>query len=165
MPTTISDKKFRVWGVEILDEDGQPFPTVFDLPPNTSVTFSSSDETIAPLTLLPDGFHVEVHSGKVGTATVTATPVGLPDTFQPISDEVNIRNSGPGTMVGTWSDEQDETASAVAPTAALRAAATMAVKSKIAARGPEVTPAQRRALKEQADQAAAARHRQDSGRG
>lgn len=102
---TMTDKQHVAAGVSILDQDGQPFLT---LPPGITVTFSTSDSTIAGVTVQPDGMNIDVTSGNVGIATVTALVAGMPT--GDISDTlaVAVTNSAPGSVNFTVGSPVDE---------------------------------------------------------
>jgi hypothetical protein len=92
-------------GVSIVDADGQPFST---LPPGVTVDFVSSDPAVAAVTVLADGMNIEVGSGQVGTATVTATATFPDATVFSDTLAVAVQNSAPGSVnftVGTPIDE------------------------------------------------------------
>lgn len=92
-------------GVTVLDQDGQPFAT---LPDGVTVSFTSSDVLVAPVTQSTENpFNCTVTSGVVGTAVITAAITGggldLSDTLA-----VAVQNSAPGSAnftVGTPVDE------------------------------------------------------------
>jgi uncharacterized protein YjdB len=92
-------------GVTILDEDSQPFAT---LPPGITVTFVSSEPTVADFVMGSDGMNGEVTSGAVGSSIITATVVGLPAGTLSDTLAVAVINSAPGSVtltVGTPVDE------------------------------------------------------------
>lgn len=102
---TLNDKQHVGAGISILDQDGQPFESV---PPGVGVAFVSSDETVAGVIVQPDGLNIDVTSGRVGQAVITAT-VTLADNST-LSDtlSVAVQNSAPGSLnftVGTPVDE------------------------------------------------------------
>lgn len=102
---TMTDKQHVGAGVSILDADGQPYAA---LPSGVTVNFESSDAAVAPITVLEDGMNIDVASGTVGNAVITATVAGVGDA--PISDtlSVAVQNSAPGSInftVGTPVDE------------------------------------------------------------
>ena len=102
---TITDKQHVGAGISLIDQDGQPFATK---PDNVSVTFVSSDPSIADFVVDADGLNGDVTSGVVGSTVITAT-VTLPD-GSVISDTlaVAVQNSAPGAVnftVGTPVEE------------------------------------------------------------
>lgn len=102
---TLTDKQHVGAGISILDQDGQPFSEV---PAGAAVVFASSDDSVAGIVVQPDGLNIDVTSGKVGQAVITAT-VTLPDNSV-LSDtlSVAVQNSLPGSAnftVGTPVDE------------------------------------------------------------
>ncbi|MGH6802588.1 MAG: hypothetical protein ACREC3_04385 [Methyloceanibacter sp.] len=103
---TMTDRQHVAAGISLLDADGQPFTEV---PPGVSVSFSSSDPTVADFVVGPDGFNGDVTSGLVGSAIITALVV-LPDLTE-LSDTlaVAVINSAPGTLSFTVGVPVDET--------------------------------------------------------
>lgn len=108
MPGSIqmSDKQHCPAGVTILDEDGQPFAS---LPDGYTLSFSSSDPSVADFTVGEDGMNGDISSGKVGTATISCS-VNAPDgTSQSDSLSVAVTNSKPGVPNFTAGTPVDET--------------------------------------------------------
>lgn len=102
---TLTDKQQVSAGITILDQDGQPFASV---PPGANVTFSTSDPEVAPITVAADGLNINVTSGKVGHATITASASLADGTTLGDTLEVDVVNSTPGSLnftVGTPTDE------------------------------------------------------------
>lgn len=102
---TLSNRQRVGAGISILDQDGQPFA---EKPPGATVAFSSSDPAVAGIVVAEDGLNIEVSSGLVGQAVITAS-VTLSDSTS-LSDtlSVAVQNSLPGSLnftVGTPSDE------------------------------------------------------------
>lgn len=104
---TMTDKQKVGAGISLLDADGQAFAQP---PEGTTVTFESSDSAVASVSVDPlNPFNIEVGSGLVGAAIITATvqSVDLPG---PLTDTlaVAVTNSAPGSLnftVGTPIDE------------------------------------------------------------
>lgn len=101
---TLTDRQHVGAGISLLDQDGQPFA---EAPPGVTVAFSSSDETVAGIVPV-DTFNIDVTSGRVGSAIITAN-VTLADSSV-LSDTlaVAVINSQPGALnftVGTPVDE------------------------------------------------------------
>lgn len=99
-------------GVQILDQDAQPYTT---LPEGASVTFTSDNPTVATVTPREDGFNADVASGQVGSARISVHAEGFNDpvTNTPIAIEddlvrVIVRNSAPGRLNTTVGAPEDE---------------------------------------------------------
>lgn len=102
---TLTNKQHVAAGVSILDQDGQPFA---ELPTGITVQFESSNPSVASFNVEPDGMNIDVLSGVVGTAVITATVAGLP--AGPLSDTlaVAVQNSAPGSANFTVGSPQEE---------------------------------------------------------
>jgi len=94
-------------GVTILDQGKPPQP--FDtLPDGVTITFTSSDPNIAPVTVRPDGMNADVASEKVGTATITVHADGLATAVLDDTVTITIKNAAVGSLnltVGAPTDE------------------------------------------------------------
>ena len=102
---TITDKQHVSAGITLLDADGQPFATK---PDGVSVSFSSSDPTVADFVVGADGLNGDVTSGKVGSAVITAAVAMADGTTISDTLAVAVVNSVPGSAnftVGTPVDE------------------------------------------------------------
>jgi len=102
---TMNDKQKCAAGVSILDADGQPFAT---LPDGVVAAFASSDAAVADFVVDADGMNGTVTSGKVGTATITAT-VSMPGAAD-VTDSISVvvTNSAPGAVNFTAGTPVDE---------------------------------------------------------
>lgn len=103
---TMTNRQKVSAGISVVDQDGQAITTP---PPGLTVTFTSSNDLVAPVIQDPaNAFNCEVTSGQVGSAIVTAEVAGLGPA--PVTDTlaVSIINSAPGSLnftVGTPIDE------------------------------------------------------------
>jgi len=94
-------------GATILDQDGQPYAA---LPEGATLSFTSSDPSVAAVTVREDGINADVTSGTNGTATITVdyVPAGEDPDLPSETVEVTVVNSNPATMnltVGAPTDE------------------------------------------------------------
>src|SRR5689334_12663932 len=91
----LTDKQHVAAGITILDEDGQPFAT---LPAGVVAAFASSDPAVADFVVGPDGMNGDVTSGKVGSATLTATVTFGDGATKVDTLDVVVTNSAPGSV-------------------------------------------------------------------
>lgn len=107
MPTsiTINDRQHVGAGISILDQDGQPF---VDLPSGITVQFASDNPAVADFTVAADGMNIDVTSGQVGNAIITATVNGLPSGALTDTLAVAVQNSLPGSANFTVGQPIDE---------------------------------------------------------
>lgn len=91
---TLTDKQHVTAGVTILDEDGQAFEV---LPEGFALSFVSDNPDVAGVNEL-DATHIEVTSGKVGFATITASATFPDGTAKTDSLAVTVINSAPGAL-------------------------------------------------------------------
>src|SRR6185436_11515219 len=93
---TLTNRQKVSAGVSIVDQDGQPFA---EKPEGVTVEFSTSDPAVADFTVAEDGMNIEISSGQVGNAVITARVNGIPNLGE-ISDtlSVAVQNSAPGSL-------------------------------------------------------------------
>jgi len=102
---TMTDKQHVAAGVSILDQDGQPFA---ELPAGITVQFASDKPAVADFTVDPTGMNIDVTSGQVGTAVITASVAGLPGGALTDTLAVAVTNSVPGSANFTVGEPVDE---------------------------------------------------------
>lgn len=102
---TITDKQHVSAGITLLDADGQPFATK---PEGVAVTFESSDPSVAAVTVAEDGLNIDIASGIVGSAVISATATLADGTVLADTLAVAVANSDARSLnftVGAPADE------------------------------------------------------------
>jgi hypothetical protein len=89
-------------------DKGTPPRRFKTLPEGASIEFSTTDEEVAPVTMLPDGLSCEVASNDVGTATITITPRGTWQSLPAEEVEVTIINAEPDALNVTIQPAENE---------------------------------------------------------
>lgn len=103
---TMTDTQQVDAGVSLVDVDGQPFT---EKPAGVTISFSSSDPTVADFVVGPDGMNGVVTSGKVGSAIITATVGGFASAEISDTLSVAVQNSAPGSVNFTVGSPREET--------------------------------------------------------
>lgn len=101
----MNDKQHVSAGLTILDLDGQPITV---LPEGASVGYESDNPEIAQFTPDESQLNGDVNSGKVGLAVIRGTITFADSSTKTDLLEVEVQNSGPGSVqftVGTPVDE------------------------------------------------------------
>lgn len=102
---SMTDKQKCPAGITIVDVDGQPLKS---RPEGATITFASTDPSIADFAVDGDGLNGTITSGQVGAATINVSVV-LPDgPTLTGSLEVEVTNSLPGSVNFTAGTPVDE---------------------------------------------------------
>lgn len=111
----LNDKQTGHAGVTILDQDKQPYESLEALKvdqPGAALAFTSSDDTIAKVTVLPNGLDIDIASGRVGKAVITATPTSIVkrdgSPLPAATLDINVTNSKPDSLNFTPGQPTDE---------------------------------------------------------
>jgi hypothetical protein len=103
---TLTDKQHCSAGVSLIDADGQPITTK---PADLTVSFVSSDPTVADFVVGPDGMNGDITSGKVGSCIITASAEKAGGNAIQDTISVAVVNSAPGSLNFTPGAPVDET--------------------------------------------------------
>jgi hypothetical protein len=106
----MTDKQTTPVGVAPKDRDGKLLKT---LPAGATITFTSSNEAVCGIAVRADDpFNVDVTSGDVGTATITAHVDGMTrKDGSPVPDEtieIEVTNSEPDSLNLTAGEPVEE---------------------------------------------------------
>lgn len=111
-PQTMNSAEKQTVSVTLLDEGGERYASLADLPAGSTVTFESSNPAVVGVTVREDGLSAVLSSDDIGSSTITVTalkPDGSHWTNSPDVTEVNVVHAAPGAINVTFSAPEPET--------------------------------------------------------